>query len=89
MMKAASGETSASMASDVTPDQRWSLERTRIERFYRQHIDADLIVADDRRRYRQKIVTFEAVLAPWLARFRACSATVRRDLFISSPAGGT
>lgn len=45
----------------VTENERWCLQRTQIERFYRAKIDAALVEDDDRGRLRYKITSFEAL----------------------------
>ncbi|MHC2531792.1 plasmid replication protein, CyRepA1 family [Bradyrhizobium diazoefficiens] len=46
---------------EVAEVERWRLGRTQIERFYREHISADLVKADDRGSLRAKVSAFEAV----------------------------
>ncbi|MGA2567942.1 MAG: plasmid replication protein, CyRepA1 family [Pseudolabrys sp.] len=47
----------------VTQDQRWSLERRKIEGFYREQISVDLIERDDRGRFRGRVKLFESLAA--------------------------
>jgi hypothetical protein len=47
---------------DTSAGERFALERTRIEKFYRQPISDELFEVDDRGRFRSKIIRFEQLL---------------------------
>jgi len=47
---------------EVGVAERWNLERTRIERFYRQEISPELIKADNEGRTRGSVVSFETLV---------------------------
>jgi hypothetical protein len=47
----------------VSQDQRWSLERRKIEGFYREQISVDLGKRDDRGRFRGRVKLFESLTA--------------------------
>lgn len=46
----------------VSEADRWAVERTRLELFYRQAATPELIQRDDRGRHRQRVSTFQALL---------------------------
>lgn len=45
----------------IAEADRWSLERTRIELFYRREANRELVALDDRGRYRRRVAMFEHV----------------------------
>jgi Origin of replication binding protein len=47
---------------EVSEPEKWSFERTRIEKFYREPITRSLIELDDGGKYRRRVIRFEAVL---------------------------
>jgi hypothetical protein len=51
-----------SESDEVSEPEKWSFERTRIERFYREPITRSLIELDDGGKYRGRVIRFEAVL---------------------------
>jgi hypothetical protein len=48
---------------EVSEPEKWSFERTRIEKFYREPITRSLIELDNGDKYRRRVIQFEAVLA--------------------------
>jgi hypothetical protein len=60
----------------ATEAERWSLERTKIELFYRQKIDEDLIMLDKRGRYRGCVALFGWIVDPELVRLAVAAREI-------------
>jgi hypothetical protein len=60
----------------VTGGERWSLQRAKIELFYRQPVSRDLVLLDDRGRYRSRVFRYQYVADPEFSRLAAAAADI-------------
>ncbi|MES0171899.1 plasmid replication protein, CyRepA1 family [Mesorhizobium sp. M0006] len=81
--------TAAENGEAVSQAQRWSLERTRIELFYRARATKELILQDARGKGRRKIRMFGAILDALNSPFatREIGSFTQRDRFLRDQAG--
>lgn len=64
---------------DVSETERWRMARTQIEQFYRETLTGELILRDDRGRFRQQITRYEA-----LQRYASTRGTAADQLNLDS-----